>query len=187
MVPTFLPKCRELCVVKAVTYRETYKHTDKHTFILLGGRGPKNLKFWKIAKPSTKFGIYIQIEEAEIFFSNLKISRHNKYQHLKKIIKVLNLRQFWNSLFSLGHFKRYQLFWINLEGWVLDLLMETTSPDFFHDLAATGNWWKLPTKFWAPSWYMEIWSCSIAKDLYTNRRRILRWFQKCITLYVYLA
>ena len=29
------------------------------------------------------------------------------------------------------------------------------------------------------------WSCSNINILYTNRREILRWFQKCITLYVY--
>ena len=37
------------------------------------------------------------------------------------------------SICVLGRFKRHQLFWIDLEGWVLDLLMEKMSPDFFHD------------------------------------------------------
>ena len=33
---------------------------------------------------------------------------------------------------------------------------------------------------------MKIWSCSNIHDLYTNRCRFSRWFQKCITLWVYL-
>ena len=35
--------------------------------------------------------------------------------------------------------------------------------------------------------YTKNWSCSNIDNLCTNRRRILRWFQKCIPLYAYLA
>ena len=39
----------------------------------------------------------------------------------------------------------------------------------------------------SPANLRKFWTFPKGIDLYTNRRRILRWFQKCITSYVYLA
>ena len=79
-----------------------------------------------------------------------KISRYlsSAFSRVEKVVT--------SYISRVGHFKRYQLFRINLQGWILDLLMEKTSPDFFHDLSATGNWWKSPIKFWPPVVFIKI-------------------------------
>ena len=45
--------------------------------------------------------------------------------------------------------------------------------------------WILAGTFWLPANISQISSFSKADVLYINRREISRWFQKCITLYVY--